>query len=153
MLSLEQAAKFFIVAWVKNWNLRMLLDTLDGSVGEVTDARIDALVSAFTFMPKDLHCYITNHGCGLPVKQVVSSAFPKLNDALWNCSGDSARLALSAQVARIKTPDKLHHSRFSTLDRSEIANTRSKLRQTTTSYRASRDAFKSNQRSAWNVCK
>lgn len=153
MLSLDQAAKYLIVAWVKDWGMRTLLEVLDGAKGDVGQSRIEALTVALPFMPKEVNWYIANRGAGVSARHFIADAYPRLNDTLWSAKDHTARLALSPQIGRLKCAPVKVSSRLSREDRLESSANDRAMRQERTSYAASREAFKTNQRSAWNVCK
>lgn len=154
MLTLQSAAKYLIVAWVKDWRMRTLLDVLDGRTDEITEARLNAVVDVIPFMPLDFHYYLASGGRGILTRRYIAESFKRLSDLLWSASDNAARLKLAAQIERLKAPHGIVlSSRFDRGDLNMMARTRSNLRQSTTSYRASRESFKTHQRSAWSVCK
>jgi hypothetical protein len=153
MLPIDQAAKFIVVAWVKDWGMRTLLETLDGATGDVTEGRLGEMADALPFMPTHLHWYIANRGRGVSCRQFVADCYPRLADALWAANDNAARLKLAPQIERLKAGNVRASSRFSKSDMAEGATARREMRQAITSYRQSRDSFKTHQRSAWGVCK
>lgn len=153
MLAPDQAAKYLVVAWVKDWTMRTLLETLDGAKGDITQSRVDAVAAALTFMPSHRHWYLGNKGYGISARHFISDSFPRLSEALWAAKDHAKRLSFAPQIMRLNAGNATASSRFSKQDLAEDRKTESLLRQADTSYRASRDAFKTHKRSAWNVCK
>lgn len=90
-----------------------------------------------------------------PVRAFVANHWPKLADYLVaNEKNPKKVLAVAAKVAKLSCdPEKHSGSRFSYQDLKEIRDAREAMSANSSSYRLSREAFKSNQRSAWNVCK
>ena len=152
-MNLQEAAKFLIVAWVKDWPLRTLLGVLSPDIKFVTDEQISKVVQAFPFMPSHIHWYVQNHGAGASTRRFVSDAFPRLNDALWDSKDDQKRLLLSAQVCRLSAGDIKQSTKLDNIGVKAMNAAKRAMRQESTSYRLSRDAFKTHQRSAWSVCK
>ena len=153
MLSLEQAAKFLVVAWVKDWSMRTLLDVVDEKPGEIAPERVQAAATALPFMPENLHWYVANHGSGVTTRHFVADAFPKLSAFLWSAKDNEARLKVASQIAKLRAGAIKTTSRFSDAERNERRAVARESRQATESYRMSRDAFKTHQRGAWSVCK
>ena len=152
MLTKEQAAKYAVVAWVKDWSLITLLSAIDGATASAKDVeqeRIDAARVVAPFLPDDVWVYRRDGS----VRRFFADNFPRISDALWDAASDAIRLKLSQKIERISGAGKVVGSRFATGDLQAMRKTRESLRQATTSYRASRVAFRSNGRSAWNVCK
>lgn len=90
-----------------------------------------------------------------PIRAFVVSNWPKLADFLTKHEGDSAKLlSVVDQVVRLKRkPGEKSARLLRKEDYAEAMATRRQLAAASFSYGASRDAFKTHQRSAWNVCK
>jgi hypothetical protein len=88
-----------------------------------------------------------------PVRAYFASEFPKLSEWLIAHEKDAAKLmSVAPQLMRLTSKGAKGRS-ISAEDGREVRKARKEMRHTTTVYRASRDAFKTHQRSAWNVCK
>lgn len=155
MLTLEQGAKFLIVAWAKDWGMRTLMDCLDERpIGtEISDERIQDLTSAFAFMPSHTHWYLQNRGRGASARKFVADAFPRLNEALWSAKDNAKRLTLAKQIERLSAGGVKASSRLSASEISEASIDRKRAAAENAAYRLHRESFKTHQRSAWNVCK
>ena len=152
MLTKEQAAKYAVVGWVKDWSLITLLSAIDSATASAKDVeqeRIDAARVVAPFMPDDVWVYRR----GGSVRRFFADNFPGVSNALWDANSHEDRFVLAQRIERLSGAGKAVGSRFTGNDLHEMRKTRQALRQATTSYRASRDAFRSNRRSAWNVCK
>ena len=78
-MNIEQAAKFLIVGWVKDWTMRVLLDSIDGKSNKgITQERIDDCHNKYPFMSNNLHIYISKKGRGMLVRSYVSYLSKKL---------------------------------------------------------------------------
>lgn len=133
--------------------MRTLLDVVDEKPGEITPERVLAAASVLPFMPENLHWYIANHGSGVTTRHFVADAFPKLSDFLWSAKDNEARLKTATQIAKLRAGTIKTTSRFSNAERNERKAIEWESRQASESYRMSREAFKTHQRGAWNVCK
>lgn len=152
MFDTKRAAEYFIVAWCKEWTLTEYLKVVlerpklcEFGQGEFQGV-LDEACAAYPWLPKDYRAYPRT------VRVVVGATYPKLSAWLFARNDDVARLKCAPQVEKLCCPEKPKPI-FSDADRTEFKAARAGLRQATTSWRAARDAFKTNQRSAWNVCK
>lgn len=148
MFDSKKAADYLVVAWCKEWPLWQYLNAImerQLGEGDLTQA-VNEASAAFPWLTTQVHAYKRN------TREFVAGAYPKLNTWLWDRPDDISRLKCSSQIERLRCPDFLR-GYVSANDRSELKQSKRVLRQATTSYRASRDAFKTHQRSAWNVCK
>lgn len=131
--------------------MEMLLYTLCG-VHIGSDSDKDALITKahaeYPWMPETKYMFTR----GKKVRQFVGGHYPKLSAWLFDRPDDLSRLKCAVQVQRLKRPAKPVTLRASE-DQREMRKARSDQRAASASYRLARDAFKSNQRSAWNVCK
>lgn len=153
MLDKEKAAKMFIVAWVKNWPMRTLLDAISEQHGEVTDERLAKIVEVFPFMPSNVSWYISDKGRGKTAKVAMPSISKKLNDALWDAKDNETRLGFYKYVLTMKTNKAIHKRKYESAD--QISNNKI-LKESTAeygSYRLSRDAFRKARGHDWNTVK
>lgn len=153
MLDKEKAAKMLIVAWVKNWPMRVLLDAISEQHGTVNDERLAKIVEAFPFMPSNLSWYISNHGKGKLTKVAMPAINKKLNDALWDAKDNETRLSFYKYVMTMKTNVATHKRKFASEDQIQNNKTFKEADAEYKSYRLSRDAFKKAQGHDWNTVK
>lgn len=106
---------------------------------------IDETTSRLPWMP------VSGHHYGLSVREFVGRMYPKLSAWLIAKDCDAARLRCADQLPKLKAKAKA--DKVSAEDRKEMRAAGSDYRTAMSSYGISRDAFKTNQRSAWNVCK
>ena len=135
-----QGAKWLIFYFKKGWSmygLRKQLETLDADIGK------------FPFMPSDAWWYYRK-GCS--VRGFVAQNYPKLNDFLTDAPVEK-QIKAAEQIVKLRPKVARSQGALTPNERNEIHSTRRKLRQATTSYRLSRDFFKSAQGHAWNECK
>ena len=150
MFDQAKAADFFVVAWCKDWTLGQYLDVVTGKFDckDELSQRVASVAHICPWLPSQiwqLRAY------GRPVRELVSMYWPKLSDWLWARNSDIDRLKCASQLHKLRPTRS--RGRVSEDERSEMKESSKLLRQATTSYRASRDAFKTHQASAWNVCK
>lgn len=146
MLEQKKAAEYFVVAWCKDWSLGQYMNAVFEGMhyDELGDA-VAVATAAYPWMPERFEHY------GRPVREFVSRSYPKLNAWLWDRPDDLARLKCAEQVCKLRP--RATAGRVAESDRLDMAEASKAMKQSTTSYRASRDAFRTGQRSAWNVCK
>jgi len=153
MLNKEKAAKMLIVAWVKNWPMRVLLDAISEQHGEVSDERLAKIVEAFPFMPSNLSWYISNNGKGKLTKIAMPAINKKLNDALWDAKDNETRLSFYKYVMTMKTNVATHKRKYESKDQVENNKTLREANAEYSSYRLSREAFKKASGHDWNTVK
>ena len=91
MMSQEEAAKYMIVAWVKDWNLYTYLKTVTGSAApDCTEAH-----KVFEWLPHGKVQFSKKY-----VRSYIDDNFPKLSENLWDVASDKDRLALFKMVMR-----------------------------------------------------
>lgn len=152
MKTLEEGAKMLIVAWVKDWRMRTLMNVLMDK-DELTDEAIKELNIHFPFMPSHRHWYVSNNGFGISAQQFIAQAYPKLSDKLFDLNSNETRLKCFSYVVKQKIGECAPSSRFSKNDlKNSHANNRD-YRQGLISYAKSREMFKRSRKSAWDVVK
>lgn len=153
MLDKKQAAEYFIVGWCKDWSVMDYLRFVGVPMpapnhiieGKEWDA-IEQLVSSnFPWMPKHARQYSTK------IKTFVGCSYPKLSTWLFDRNSDVERLKCASQIEKLRSPERI--KKVSDQDRIEMKASSRDEKQASASYRLSRAAFQTNQRSAWNVCK
>lgn len=153
MLDKEKAAKMFIVAWVKNWPMRTLLDAISEQHGTITEERLAKIVAVFPFMPSNLSWYISDKGRGKTAKVAMPVISKKLNDALWDAKDNETRLSYYKYVLSLKTNMAIHKRKYESADQIENNKTMKEANAEAVSYRLSRTAFKKAQGHDWNTVK
>lgn len=156
MFDTQRAAEYFVVGWCKDWSMLDYLFTIFEAPIHKDDKtqRIGEMLSKakenFPWLPANLALYVS----GTRMRTFVGGSYPKLSGWLFQQESDVARLRCAAQIQRLKPPALKHALRkVADADRKEMRASSSAMRQAQSSYRLSRDAFKTHQRSAWNVCK
>lgn len=142
----RRAAEMLLVGYVRAWSMGQVLANIIPK-GEIGLQDIEGLHAAAPFMPPVFWAYKRT------ARELVALNWPKLNEWLLKHEGDPAKvLSVADQVARLKWKPK--HGDYRTAeDKREAKQVRDMNRQAATSYALSRKLFKTNQRSAWNVCK
>lgn len=154
MLTLEQGAKMLVVAWVKDWNMRTLMDILDEKTKhDVTDERLEELHKNFPFMPIHKYWYIANKGRGLNTMKFVADAYPKLSEKFFNANSNEVRLKNAPYIMKQNARDVLALTKYSKDEVKHRAENNRDYRSAIGSYRLSREAFKKAHRNAWEVVK
>ncbi len=153
MLTLEQGAKYFIVAWVKNWTMRTLINALDGESGFVSDERLKKLTDQYPFLPSNVNWYICKNGKGLHTKIAMPDIDKKLNNALWDAKDNQARLDLHKYVMKMKTNKVIHTRKFESKDQIENNKALRESKSEYESYKLSRAYFKKCQGRDWFTVK
>jgi hypothetical protein len=143
----KRAAEYLVVAWCKEWTLGTYLDVIaEENVHNDLRGKLEVLTEQFPWLPA---AYAPYHK---GVRDVIAGAYPKLSDWLWSRKTDAERLKCAPQIERLKCHG-LQRGYVSAADRAEMVESRQAESAASSSYRLSRAAFKTNQRSAWNVCK
>lgn len=91
-MSQEQAAKYFIVAWVKDWKLKIYLATI---VGE-KNVPFYIAHESYKWLPESTHWFFQG-----TTRRYIADTFPKLNDLLWDADSNEKRLLLSRIVEKL----------------------------------------------------
>lgn len=154
VLNTEKAAKMLIVGWVKDWTMRVLLDSIDGKSSEgITQERIDNCHKQFPFMSDNLHIYVAKKGKGMLVRSYVSFLSKKLSDALWDTDDNLKKLSFFSYAQNLKADNIGNLSRFSKSDMKELLDQRKDYRTAQAGYFHSRNAFKLQRNTNWFTVK
>lgn len=153
LMSQEQAAKYLVVAWCKDWKMAMLLHTVCGRPFSADSfvswkPMIAVAHDFFPWMPSDMKPYRSD---GL-VRRFVGDHYPKLSAWLSTRSTDLERMKCATQIQRLKCSGPKPSAK-DRIDAREIAAQQRENRAVQASYELSRAAQKSHGRSAWGVCK
>jgi hypothetical protein len=153
MLTLEQGAKYFIVAWIKGWSMRTLIDAIDEKHGEVTEERLKILTDHFPFLPSNINWYISKKGKGQQVKVAMPDISKKLNDALWGAKDNQERLSFYTYVMKLKTNKVVHKRKYNSEDQKQYNKEFRENNAAFDSYKLSRAYFKKCQGRDWLTVK
>ena len=89
----EQAAKYLIVAWLKDWSLTLYLSTVSRKRHvSLTDAH-----DLFPWLPADPFIFLL----GVKTRRYLAAQFPAFNDALFDAKDNSARLAMVPRIMQL----------------------------------------------------
>ena len=153
MKTLEEGAKMLLVAWVKNWTMRTLLNVLCDGADDLRSGVIDECANAFPFMPRHEHWYAAHRGYGIEVRQFIADTYPKLSDRLWDLKEYKDCLKYADYVSKLKAGNTEARSKYSKKELNESASQRKQYRAQFLDYHTSRDIFKKHQRSSWTTVK
>lgn len=153
MLDKEKAAKMFIVGWVKNWNMRTLLDVLDEKPGKINEERVLEAVKYFPFLPSYIGWYISGRGGGSHIRKFTHDRYPKLSNALWDTEDNAKKLAFHTYLLTATAGEVVPSSKFTQKERSERAKNGRDYRASIVGYQISRDIFKKAQKGSWTTVK
>jgi len=153
MLTLEQGAKYFIVAWIKDWSMRTLIDAMDEKHGHITDERLEKLTQQFPFLPSNINWYICKKGAGHKLKAAMPDIDKKLNDALWDAKDNEQRLSFYTYVMKLKTNKAVHTRKYNSVDQKQHNKEFRENNAAFDSYKLSRAYFKKCQGRDWFTVK
>jgi hypothetical protein len=153
MLDKEKAAKMFIVAWVKNWSMRTLLNAISEQHGEMSEERLAKVVKQFPFMPSNISWYISDKGKGKTAKVAMPAISKKLNDALWDAKDNETRLGFYKYVLSLNSGNVVHKRKYTSDEQIEHTKTIKEAKAEEVSYKLSRAAFKKASGHDWNTIK
>lgn len=111
-LDQESAAKFLIVAWVKDWKLRTYLDVL----GNGEKIRFEDAHKFYPWLPDNV--YILAKGY---TRRFVAETMRPISEALWNADTNEKRLLISKKVQSwVCDSSKYSHNEARYEDRKQI---------------------------------
>lgn len=94
-MDLPSAAKYMVVAWVKDWPLLTYL-------GAVAPGMIASQAhSEFPWLPADASWWKDENGECVTTRRFMQQAFPITNARLWEASGTAERLAVHVEISRL----------------------------------------------------
>lgn len=141
MMDQEKAAKYFIVGWIKNWNLYTYLQVVTGkSKPNVQDAH-----KIYSWLPTDKVNFIRKE-----IKRYVADNMPKLSEKLFNENDNLKKLEFYKLVmVKIgeKSTNKFDKARKSYLDERRFYHANNKTNE------LSVDQMRRGAGHHWNVCK
>ena len=119
MFTQEKAAKYFIVAWKKDWSLKMYVyAVLEGDY----NFKFEDLHILFPWLPKDKFIYLRNS----KVKPLIAREYRKLNDQLYDAK-DEDLLKFHKIILNLKCANLDCHYK----DDAEIKEAKKQLRKMT----------------------
>ena len=142
----DKAAEFMVVGFKRGWLLKEVAAAI--GVDPYDDDQRAEMAKACPFMPAEYWHYKR------PVRAFVAVEWPRMSDFMLKHE-DAPQKLLSVLPALKKSAalGVKHGTKRSKADLAEMRATRRDYRANAISYAASRESFKSNQRSAWGVCK
>lgn len=94
---LKKAAEYYVVAWVKDWRLRVYLNAVaPGTVWAEAH-------TLYPWLPHDDGPFIVN----TTVRRWTSEAMRSINDALWDAESVAAKMAIAKRI-EAWTSDKVN---------------------------------------------
>lgn len=145
MFDKEKAAKYFVVAWVKNWRMMTYLGAI-----EALGTRFEELHDIYPWLPpkQDLHFYIKN----AEVRPWMSRSMKVISDKMWDTDDNVKRLALAKHIElwnADKTSETTQHKKDAYQRRQAIT----KLRQSGQEYTVSVALMRKGRGTDWNTVK
>lgn len=138
----EKLAEWLVIGFKRAWRMRDVY--VAACLGDEDCA---AVHERHRFMPPN------NYSINRPVRAFFAAEWPKLNAFLCKHEADPAKLlSVVPQLVRLTARGNRGEVRAAR-DILDMRNERKQARAVSKSYSLSRDAFKTNQRSAWSVCK
>lgn len=133
-----------VVAWVKDWGLGTLATTIAGK-----DYSVQEIHSKFPFLCGEDWLYRKNYGKGQSMRRYVADYLPQINSSLWDAKDNAQRLLIANRIEKSICVNGTVASKEASEARKAVKAAKAE----NASYFLSREAFKRNQRSAWDVCK
>ena len=152
MMSQEQAAKYFIIGWVKGWSLWMYwLTVSEAQIGHNnSENSISEAHKNYSWLPVDGFMYSRKVTC----QRYIGDNLKKLNDSLYSASDNAERLkfwtlvvAHNGENCRNKANKKF------TKDRQAMRKEDKKDKRTHQATALTVDAMRRGSGHAWDVCK
>lgn len=145
MFDKKRAAEYYVVGWCKNWTLRQYANVVaerESMTAYIEPEELAVVTAAFSWMPVSLADYVK----GRSIRAHAEDSYPKLSAWLHGRTDDVKRLACAAQIEKLKDKGAW---KASTHPGKDGATYRKAM------FGASliSQSNKSQQRSAWNVCK
>lgn len=87
----EKAAQYFIVGWVKNWQIKTYLSALG-----VHAMKYEEIHDLYPWLPdeKNKHYYFKN----ISIQAWCARAMKEINDKLWDTDNNAKRLSLAKRI-------------------------------------------------------
>jgi hypothetical protein len=151
----EQAAKYFLVGWIKNWDMSTLANSImEKNIKCFQDEDYLQIKKMYPFMSSNKWMYRSHGGKGTPVRAFISNNYPKLSNALWNTTSDSVKLSFYEYVCKQKCLEAVHKSKFTTKERGSNQYYKKKmLALTDYGYEAQKEYAQKMNGTHWNTVK
>ena len=146
MFDRETAAKYFVVAWVKNWRMQTYLS----AIGAFNVVQFEELHDLYPWLPtqKDLHFYLKNR----EIRQWVSRSMKVISDKMWDTEDNVKRLALAKRI-ELWNSDSTKHTTQERLDMQERRISMRKNMQSGKEHTVSMSIMRKGYGTDWKVCK
>jgi len=93
----EEAAKYMLVAWKKDWKMSLYLQTITGVKAE-PPWDFDEILKPFPWMPLNYHW-------GARVRRFIADNYPAFNDLLWSAKDNKALFELAPLLMMMRDAD------------------------------------------------
>jgi hypothetical protein len=141
--SREKAAQYYVVAWVKNWSIRMYLS----AVG-IRGSRFYEVHEIYPWMTPDIAPYVKN----MRIKIYAGYYMKPIQDKLFDADTNEQRLKLAKQIEHWVSDTFVANTRHKK-DTRERHKDDQEYRATMTIYKASVDAMRKGNGHDWNTVK
>jgi len=99
----EEAAKYLLVAWKKDWKMGLYLQTITGVKPE-PPWEFDEILKPFPWMP-------TKYYWSSTVRRFVADNYPAFNDLLWSAKDNKALFELAPLLMMMRDADRKNHGK------------------------------------------
>ncbi len=138
----SEAAKYFVIAWVKGWSIRLYLRTITGK----NDFRFEDAHAAYPWLPADVNWYFRN----VTIRRYAAEAMRSINDSLFDANDHVARLKLHPKIMNFSgATAKVTQNK----DAKEIQASIGSYRKASFGEAKSVGEMRRGNGYAWNVCK
>lgn len=141
--SREKAAQYYVVAWVKNWSIRMYVN----SVG-LMHTNFSDVHDIYPWMAKDLIPYAKN----MRIKPHTGYYMRPIQDKLFDANTNEQRLKIAKQIERWVS-DTYGRRITETRDQKELYADKQLYSATLKVYRGSVDSMRKGSGHDWNTVK
>lgn len=148
MLDKEQAAKYMILAWLKDWSIRVYLETVYQNGIPVEASQIHA---DYPWMPAVENLYYFGKGSKY-CRTFIANCYPALNNALCDAPDNKALLALAPRVLLLKSNSR-QTTTLRPKDYHECKVSQSKFQANRMMTQAHKEQNAGHMRSAWGTVK
>ena len=94
----EEAAKYMLVAWKKDWTMGLYLRTITG-ITPAPPWEFDEILKPFPWMP-------LNYMWASSVRRFMSDNYPAFNDLLWSAKDNEALFKLAPLLMLLRGADR-----------------------------------------------
>ena len=143
MFDRKKAAEFFVVAWVKDWQIQTYLEAI-GAKGKP----IEEITSAYPWMPSKMNYYRS----AVYIRSIMSRYMRPINDALWDTKDDMAKLKFAKKISEWVS-DKYIETKYDKEKRQELNKSYQAMAMTTTVNAMEIEKRRKSSGHHWNVCK